>query len=650
LRGTTVAVLACLGVVVAYTPVARAHALLERSVPAGGAVLQRAPADVTLTFTEVPEPSLSSVHVLDSAGREVDRGGAQSIPGQPLELRVPLGPLSNGVYTVTWRTVSRVDGHVTGGAFAFGIGVPPTAAPPPTAASPFPSPLAIASRWALYLGLIGLVGAAWVWAAALETPPAGSHTYPWLVWGLALAGVVGVGAAQATDAGVPIGRLLGTPLGAALWSRFLPIVAAGGALAIGGRGRAGSRRLALAAVGVLAAGSMLADVLAGHAGASSGAWRWANIADQWVHVTAVGVWIGGLAALLVGLGRTPSDAKTTAARRFSAVAGVALGAIALTGVLRAVDEVGRWNALLTTDFGRLVVVKAALLLVLAALGAVNRYRSLPAIRETLRGLRRVGAAELTLAVAVLGITGVLTGLAPPRLLQQAAQAATAIVVNDSDFATSVRVRLEITPGFPGVNRFEARILDYDTGRPITADRVTLRFSQNQRPEIGPSTLTLTRASDGTYQAQGTNLSLDGQWAIVVLVERGRQSTEVPFSVTARVRPEIVRTISAPGQPTLYGIDLPGGRTLDVYLDPDKPGLNEVHATFIDASGGELPIPQQPSVTVAGPGQVPQGLPVRRFGPGHFIADARFGPGAWRLEITATARDGSVLQAAVTVHL
>jgi nitrogen fixation protein FixH len=436
----------------------------------------------------------------------------------------------------------------------------------------------------------------------------------------------------------------------ALWWRVLPIIAAGGALAMGGRGRAGSRPLALATTGILAGGAMLADVLAGHAGASAGAWRWANIADQWAHVAAVGVWIGGLAALLVGLGRIPSDAKTRAARRFSAVAGIALGAIALTGILRAVDEVGRWNALLTTDFGRLVVVKAALLLVLAGLGAINRYRSLPAIGETLRGLRRVGAAELTLAVVVLGITGVLTGFAPPRLLQQAAQAAAAIVVNDSDFATSVRVRLEITPGFPGVNRFEARILDYDSGRPVTADRVTLRFSQNQRPDMGPSTLTLPRTSDGTYQAQGTNLSLDGQWTIVVLVERGRQSTEVPFSVTARVHPETVRTISAPGQPTLYGIDLPGGRTLDVYLDPDKPGLNEVHATFIDANGGELQIPQPPSVTVAGPEPIPQALPVRRFGPGHFIADARLGAGAWRLEITATARDGSVLQATLTVHL
>jgi copper transport protein len=613
-------------------------------------VLQRAPAEVLLTFTEVPEPSLSSVHVLDSSGRQVDRTGSEPVPGDPLELRVLLGPLPTGAYTVTWRTVSRVDGHVTGGAFAFGVGTAAVAAPAVTA-NPLPSPGSVLSRWALYVGLSGLVGVAWVWAAAFDEPPQAGGVYPWVLWALACAGVIGLGAAQAADAGAALGRLLATPLGAALWWRFLPIIAAGAALLAGGRLPAQRRRPVLAAAGICAAGAMFADVMAGHAAAAGGPWRWPNIADQWVHITSVGVWLGGLAALLVALGRTPTERKAVAARRFSTVAGIALGFTALTGVLRAVDEVGQWSALVTTDFGRLVVAKAALLLVLAALGAFNRYRSIPAVLDTLRNLRRVGATELAVAAAILGITGVLTGLAPPRLVGQAAQTAGgAIVVDGSDFATSVRVHLEVTPGFPGANRFVARIRDYDTGRPVAGARVTLRFEQPQRPAIGPSTLALTPAAGGVYQGEGANLSLNGTWSIVVLVERGLESTEVPLTATARVRPEVVRTISAPGQPTLYGIDLPGGITLDTYLDPDKPGFNEVHATFIDAKGGELPVPRPAVITVAGPGEAPRALPVRRFGPGHFIGDARLGPGTWRFEFTATAQDGSPLQATLTVHL
>ena len=138
-----------------------AHALLQRSLPGAGAVLQQAPQAITLTFTEQPEPALSAIHVLDSAGVQVDRTGTQVVPGHPEELQVPLGPLQNGAYTVVWRTVSRIDGHVTGGAFGFGIGVPPPSAPSSQGPSPWPSPLYVLSRWGLYVGVSGLLGAAW---------------------------------------------------------------------------------------------------------------------------------------------------------------------------------------------------------------------------------------------------------------------------------------------------------------------------------------------------------------------------------------------------------------------------------------------------------------------------------------------------------
>src|SRR5207247_4188275 len=111
---------------------AQAHALVRRSDPASGAILSQAPKAVTVTFTEPPDPGLAVIHVIDSNGRDVEAGKAQPVPGSPLELRVPLIPLPGGVYTVTWRVVSRTDGHVTAGSFSFGIGVSPVGAPVPT--------------------------------------------------------------------------------------------------------------------------------------------------------------------------------------------------------------------------------------------------------------------------------------------------------------------------------------------------------------------------------------------------------------------------------------------------------------------------------------------------------------------------------------
>jgi len=123
---------------------------------------------------------------------------------------------------------------------------------------------------------------------------------------------------------------------------------------------------------------------------------------------------------------------------------------------------------------------------------------------------------------------------------------------------------------------------------------------------------------------------------------------VPLTVT--VRGQTVHEIRAPGQPTLYTIDLPSGRELEVYLDPDKSGANEVHMTFIDANGNELPVPRAASATVAAPGQGAHPLPVRRFGPGHFVADATLGPGTWDLVFAATAASGDPLGGHLEVRL
>jgi methionine-rich copper-binding protein CopC len=97
LRGRLAALAALAGVwLLASGPAAAAHGVLASSEPAGGSSLERAPAAVTLRFTERPDPGLSSVRVLDSGGRVVAGGPAQPVAGQPEELLVPVAGLSAG--------------------------------------------------------------------------------------------------------------------------------------------------------------------------------------------------------------------------------------------------------------------------------------------------------------------------------------------------------------------------------------------------------------------------------------------------------------------------------------------------------------------------------------------------------------------------
>src|SRR5437762_13656052 len=78
---------------------ASAHALYRSSTPANGADLRQAPSEVTITFTEHPDPKLSLIQVLDVSGGNQATGSAQPVAGQPLELRVGVSSLSAGVYT-----------------------------------------------------------------------------------------------------------------------------------------------------------------------------------------------------------------------------------------------------------------------------------------------------------------------------------------------------------------------------------------------------------------------------------------------------------------------------------------------------------------------------------------------------------------------
>src|SRR4029453_4733599 len=107
-----------------------AHASLESSDPSNGELLERAPDRISLTFTEPPDLPLTTIGVLDDTGAPVPTGPPELAPGSDHEVRVRLDPVPDGVYTVTWRTVSATDGHVTSNAFSFGVDVSPEAVRP----------------------------------------------------------------------------------------------------------------------------------------------------------------------------------------------------------------------------------------------------------------------------------------------------------------------------------------------------------------------------------------------------------------------------------------------------------------------------------------------------------------------------------------
>ena len=315
------------GMCLAGAPAAGAHSLLLRSSPAADATLVRSPSQIVLTFSEAPDPNLSLIGVVDTRGRTVPGvSKTRPVAGKPAELLVTLSrPLPKGVYTVNWRAVSTVDGHVSGDSFAFGIGVVPPSSGPAVRAGGQSGGLtaaAVAGKWLLYLGLILLVGAA---AASLiafgGALPAGGRALLRSAWVLAL---VGLAVLMETErAAVGLHSLLPFFQSKEGW----PLVLQGIALLACGIVIVGFElwpsRWLLAVVGAAAAAAMLLHAMAGHANGPSSV-RVLNLIVQWIHLLGVGVWIGGLAWLLLGRpwtrGWRPSRRRTPllASRRLCA--------------------------------------------------------------------------------------------------------------------------------------------------------------------------------------------------------------------------------------------------------------------------------------------------------------------------------------------
>ena len=101
-------------------PLAMAHAKLTASNPAAGAVLEAAPADITLTFNEKIEQAFSTVTLTNSEGKAVETEKAKVDATNPAIVRVHTKGLSAGKYTVKWAVAGH-DGHRRTGTFSFSV-------------------------------------------------------------------------------------------------------------------------------------------------------------------------------------------------------------------------------------------------------------------------------------------------------------------------------------------------------------------------------------------------------------------------------------------------------------------------------------------------------------------------------------------------
>jgi putative copper resistance protein D len=211
--------------------------------------------------------------------------------------------------------------------------------------------------------------------------------------------------------GLPLGQLSAGILTTYLWevetSRAY-LIAAGLALVVAA-GLAAARTLGMAAMW-FALGAVAVGIpsLTGHA-AGLGGHALALISGM-LHTIATAVWGGGVVALAThALMRDPGMAERV--RRFGVVAIISVGTIAVTGIASAVTRMQSPAELVSTEYGRMVLVKVLALAVAGGFGLLARraWRS----RGSGGGPGRMLAEVVALATA-LGVAVVLARSPFPR--------------------------------------------------------------------------------------------------------------------------------------------------------------------------------------------------------------------------------------------
>jgi uncharacterized membrane protein len=391
---------------------------------------------------------------------------------------------------------------------------------------------------------------------------------------------------------------------------------------------------------------MLVRAMGGHAAAA--ATPALQIGLQWLHFMAASVWMGGLALtflLLRARRRTEGGVPVDEVRAYSSLAGYALAVVLVTGVFRATQEVGGVSKLFDLfrgSYGTTLDVKVGLVLMLIGLGAFNRYRSIPRMDTRTGLLRRVMAVELVGAVGVFSLTGMLTGLAPRPPATPPPVAPARVTLTGSDFATTMKVSLVVAPGTAGPNGFDVDVTDFDSGAPLDATDVSLRFEPVGIAGVGASTLDLMHHGD-RWMGNGSQVSIAGVWTITVVVQTASAGTEIPLTLVTALPDQQVSVSTAEGQPDIYTVRFPDGEQLQLYNDPGTTGTDELHLTAFDADGVELPLESAVMVAVS-PDGTASSVPPRRFSAGHFVGDLTLTTGDWTFFVQATARDGRVLVA------
>lgn len=539
-------------------PYASAHPFTEETNPSSTENAPEGITQVMVFYSEPIELDYSYLKVLDSNGNQIDNKDSKYYQGEN-SLIVSTPPLEDGVYTVTSKVLSKVDGHLVDDAFIFGVGDVKIEVPSDQPKSIYDI-LFFPEAGSRFPGLVGqtivlgaVIASLLIWGTQsknlirkeIEKIESAHHdkfmTFTGVGLMLVFASNIAMLAVQALRLETSAFDAIQTTFGTTWLIRMIITIVLLGVWFWMDKKKQISKASHIPML-VLSLALIGTSTMIGH-GAASG--QIAAVVLDYIHNLVAAIWIGGIIyfvfILLPAFSKLENTEKEKMSLvmipRFSIAFIIAVGVVIITGptlMWLLESDVG---VIRESLYGKLIIVKIAIAAIMIGLGGFFQYKVQKSGENNLaskslsihKKLKRTLKVDAALGIILLGVVALLAnGTLPEGEIKKVEAEEVLYGFRTMEFSESAKYDIEITPFSSGTNTIFVKISDFENNPLPDADEVKVKISNPQK-NISPIEIIMTKieqeeGSPAKFQGEMT-FGFSGQWQTEVEIQRQENANE-----------------------------------------------------------------------------------------------------------------------------
>jgi len=556
-------------------PFVSAHPFTDETIPNLSSNAPTGTSKVIVYFSEPVELSFSTIKVLDNNGNQIDNKDTDYYQDEK-SLIVTTNPLEDGVYTVTTKVLSKVDGHLVPNAFLFAVGdvtIDPKLLDNQNSAELIFFPEA----GARFPGIVGqtivlgvIMASLIIWGTQnkqlikeeLQQIEITHHQKFMSITGI---GLMLIFISNILMIAVQTVRLETSPIEAiqtnfgSIWliRMVITIILLGIWFGLDRKKNLTKKSQIVMLIAMLAL--IGTSSLIGH-GAASGETP-ALILD-YIHNLVAAVWIGGIFYFVFTLLPTLSQLKEINREkmslalipRFSIAFVISIGIVIITGPILMWFLESDIGLITDSVYGQLIILKIVIAAIMISLGGFFQFRVQKNGERNFqsqkinvhRKLKRSLKVDAVLGIILLGVVALLTnGTLPAGEIQNADAQEIIYGFKTVEFTENAKFDIQISPFSSGVNTILVKVSDFENNPIYDSNQIKVKIA-NPSKNISPIEIPMQIIKDDNnipveFQGELT-FGFSGEWQLEIESQRTENANESKIlNVLVKPRLENIQT-------------------------------------------------------------------------------------------------------------